>query len=120
MSFAGSEEPAAYGEVISIGGLGAGVNGKLSSALAEILESKLSIDSSRFYIKFYDVQVVLISFLGFSVYLLLKSFLVVPTGVVVFYMYVNKVWANHLMVCSADALVYYYLKRLAPMDLEMN
>ncbi|KAJ4754701.1 Macrophage migration inhibitory factor [Rhynchospora pubera] len=57
MSFAGSEEPAAYGEVISIGGLGPGVNGKLSSALAEILESKLSVDSSRFYIKFYDVQV---------------------------------------------------------------
>ncbi|KAJ1698235.1 hypothetical protein LUZ63_006747 [Rhynchospora breviuscula] len=56
MSFAGSEEPAAYGEVISIGGLGPGVNGKLSLALAEILESKLSVDSSRFYIKFYDVQ----------------------------------------------------------------
>lgn len=120
MSFAGSEEPAAYGEVISIGGLGAGVNGKLSSALAEILESKLSIDSSRFYIKFYDVQVILISSLGFSVYVVLKSFGVAPTGVVVYYMYVNKVWANHLNVCSADALVYYNLKRLAPKDLELN
>ncbi|KAG1364503.1 putative membrane protein [Cocos nucifera] len=56
MAFAGSEEPAAYGEVISIGGLGPSVNGKLSAALAEILETKLSVDSSRFYIKFYDVQ----------------------------------------------------------------
>ncbi|RWV94188.1 hypothetical protein GW17_00043298 [Ensete ventricosum] len=57
IAFAGSEEPAAYGEVISIGGLGPSVNAKLSSALAEILETKLSVASSRFYIKFYDVQV---------------------------------------------------------------
>lgn len=56
-SFAGSEEPAAYGEIMSIGGLGPGVNGKLSAALAEILETKLSISSSRFYVKFDDVQV---------------------------------------------------------------
>nr|CAD1825447.1 unnamed protein product [Ananas comosus var. bracteatus] len=63
MAFAGSEEPAAYGEVISIGGLGPSVNGKLSSALAEILQTKLSVDSSRFYIKFYDVQR---SYFGFN------------------------------------------------------
>ncbi|URE10063.1 macrophage migration inhibitory factor [Musa troglodytarum] len=63
IAFAGSEEPAAYGEVISIGGLGPSVNAKLSSALAEILEAKLSVDGSRFYIKFYDVQR---SFFGFN------------------------------------------------------
>ncbi|CAI0409934.1 unnamed protein product, partial [Linum tenue] len=57
IAFAGTEEPAAYGELISIGGLGPSVNGKLSATIAEILETKLSIDSSRFYIKFYDVQV---------------------------------------------------------------
>lgn len=57
IAFAGTEEPAAYGELISIGGIGPSVNGKLSSTIAEILETKLSIDSSRFYIKFYDVQV---------------------------------------------------------------
>lgn len=56
MSFGGSEEPAAYGELVSIGGLGQGVNGKLSAAIADILESKLSVDKSRFYIKFYDVE----------------------------------------------------------------
>ncbi|CAL8990488.1 unnamed protein product, partial [Prunus brigantina] len=56
MAFAGTEEPAAYGELISIGGIGPSVNGKLSSTIAEILETKLSIDSSRFYIKFYDVE----------------------------------------------------------------
>lgn len=57
IAFAGTEEPAAYGELISIGGLGPSVNGKLSSTIAEILQTKLFIDSSRFYIKFYDVQV---------------------------------------------------------------
>ncbi|GAB2267404.1 hypothetical protein Dimus_002387 [Dionaea muscipula] len=56
IAFGGTEEPAAYGEVISIGGLGPSVNGKLSAVLAEILQSKLSIDAGRFYIKFYDVQ----------------------------------------------------------------
>ncbi|XWS52281.1 hypothetical protein CRYUN_Cryun11dG0054800 [Craigia yunnanensis] len=63
MAFSGTEAPAAYGELISIGGLGPSVNGKLSSTLADILQTKLSIDSSRFYIKFYDVQR---SFFGFN------------------------------------------------------
>ncbi|KAK6783872.1 hypothetical protein RDI58_017326 [Solanum bulbocastanum] len=54
IAFAGTEAPAAYGELISIGGLGPSVNGKLSSAIAEILQTKLSVDSDRFYIKFYD------------------------------------------------------------------
>lgn len=57
IAFAGTESPAAYGELISIGGLGQSVNGKLSSTIAEILQTKLSIDGSRFYIKFYDVEV---------------------------------------------------------------
>ncbi|XP_077222630.1 tautomerase/MIF superfamily protein [Tasmannia lanceolata] len=63
IAFAGTEEPAAYGELISIGGLSPSVNGKLSSAIADILETKLSVDSSRFYIKFYDVKG---SFFGFN------------------------------------------------------
>ncbi|KAG6587731.1 Macrophage migration inhibitory factor-like protein, partial [Cucurbita argyrosperma subsp. sororia] len=61
--FAGTEEPAAYGELISIGGLGPSVNGKLSSTIAEIIQTKLHIDSSRFYIKFSDVQA---SFFGYN------------------------------------------------------
>ncbi|CAK7345722.1 unnamed protein product [Dovyalis caffra] len=52
--FAGTEAPAAFAEVISIGGLGQSVNAKLSSTIADILQTKLSIDSSRFYIKFFD------------------------------------------------------------------
>ncbi|GAA0164091.1 decarboxylase [Lithospermum erythrorhizon] len=60
ISFSGTEEPAAYGELISIGGLNPTVNAKLSSTIAEILETKLSIDSSRFYIKFYDTPVIIV------------------------------------------------------------
>ncbi|CAM8971646.1 unnamed protein product [Rhodiola kirilowii] len=63
IAFAGTEEPAVYAELVSIGGLGPGVNGKLSSTIAEILQTKLSIESSRFYIKFYDVER---SFFGFN------------------------------------------------------
>jgi phenylpyruvate tautomerase len=62
MSFAASEEPAAYGELVSIGGIGPGVNGKLSAAVAEVLEAKLSVSRSRFYIKFDDVRVRLPSY----------------------------------------------------------
>lgn len=57
MSFGGSEEPAAYGELISIGGLGPSVNKSVSAAVAAILESKLSVPKSRFYLKFSDVKV---------------------------------------------------------------
>ncbi|GAB4838286.1 hypothetical protein Ancab_027814 [Ancistrocladus abbreviatus] len=63
MAFGGTEEAAAYGELISIGGLGPSVNGKLSAVIAEILQTKLSIDSARFYIKFYDVER---SYFGFN------------------------------------------------------
>ncbi|KAL7589736.1 uncharacterized protein LOC111878214 isoform X1 [Lactuca sativa] len=54
IAFGGNEQPAAYGELVSIGGLNADVNKKLSAAVAEILESKLSIPKSRFFLKFYD------------------------------------------------------------------
>ncbi|KAF5731350.1 macrophage migration inhibitory factor [Tripterygium wilfordii] len=46
IAFGGTEVPAAYGELISIGGLGQGVNGKLSSTIADIFQTKLSIDST--------------------------------------------------------------------------
>jgi len=56
ISFGGTEEPAAYGELVSIGGLSSDVNKKLSSAISTILLSKLSVPKSRFFLKFYDVQ----------------------------------------------------------------
>ncbi|CAM8959735.1 unnamed protein product [Rhodiola kirilowii] len=66
IAFAGTAEPAAYAELVSIGGLGPGVNGKLSSTIAQILQTKLSIESSRFYIKFYDVERSLFGYNGSS------------------------------------------------------
>jgi len=56
ISFGGTEEPAAYGELVSIGGLGSDTNKKLSAAIATILDAKLKVPKSRFYIKFYDVK----------------------------------------------------------------
>ena len=57
MCFAGTDEPTAYGEVISIGGLGPDPNKKLSAAISEIMQTKVSVPPNRFYIKFYDVKV---------------------------------------------------------------
>jgi hypothetical protein len=57
MAFGGTQEPAAYGELVSIGGLNPAVNKKLSAGIASILESKLSVPKSRFYLKFNDSKV---------------------------------------------------------------
>ncbi|GFQ08833.1 macrophage migration inhibitory factor homolog, partial [Phtheirospermum japonicum] len=56
IAFGGTEQPAAYGELVSIGGLTSDVNKKLSAAIANVLENKLSIPKSRFYLKFYDTK----------------------------------------------------------------
>ncbi|GFP92784.1 macrophage migration inhibitory factor homolog [Phtheirospermum japonicum] len=48
IAFGGTEQPAAYGELVSIGGLTSDVNKKLSAAIANVLENKLSIPKSRF------------------------------------------------------------------------
>ncbi|KAE8099106.1 hypothetical protein FH972_017114 [Carpinus fangiana] len=56
ISFGGTEQPAAYAELVSIGGLNPDTNKKLSGAIATILESKLSVPKSRFFLKFYDTK----------------------------------------------------------------
>lgn len=56
IAFGGTEQPAAYGELVSIGGLNPDVNKKLSAAVSEILETKLSVPKSRFFLKFYDTK----------------------------------------------------------------
>ncbi|KAJ0235021.1 Tautomerase/MIF superfamily protein [Hirschfeldia incana] len=56
MAFGGTEDPAAYGELVSIGGLNPDVNKKLSAAISAILETKLSVPKSRFFLKFYDTK----------------------------------------------------------------
>ncbi|KAJ6865446.1 hypothetical protein NC651_035879 [Populus alba x Populus x berolinensis] len=50
ISLGGTEEPAAYGELVSIGGLSPDVNKTLSSVVASILEKKLSVPKSRPFI----------------------------------------------------------------------
>ena len=57
MAFGGTEQPAAYGELVSIGGLNPDTNKKLSAAIASILETKLSVPKGRFFLKFYDTKV---------------------------------------------------------------
>ncbi len=54
-SFGGKIKTAAYVEVKSIGGLNGAVNGALSSAICECLESKLGIPGNCVYINFTDV-----------------------------------------------------------------
>lgn len=56
MAFGGTEQPAAYGELVSVGSLNAELNKKLSAAIAEILSTKLSVPKSRFFLKFFDVK----------------------------------------------------------------
>ncbi|XP_022746532.1 macrophage migration inhibitory factor homolog [Durio zibethinus] len=62
-SFGGTEQPAAFGELVSIGGLNPDVNKKLSAAVAAILETKLQVPKSRFFLKFYDTRASYLSFL---------------------------------------------------------
>ncbi|URE18817.1 macrophage migration inhibitory factor [Musa troglodytarum] len=54
ISFGGTQQAAAYGELVSIGGLNPDVNKKLSAEISTILESKLSVPKTRFFLKFYD------------------------------------------------------------------
>ncbi|KAL2557854.1 Tautomerase/MIF superfamily protein [Forsythia ovata] len=56
MAFGGTEQPAAYGELVSIGGLNPDTNKKLSASIANILETNLSVPKSRFFLKFYDTK----------------------------------------------------------------
>ncbi|EFJ15824.1 hypothetical protein SELMODRAFT_117499 [Selaginella moellendorffii] len=57
LAFQGSHESAAaYGELVSIGGLSPGVNQDLCKAIARVLEEELKVPPSRCYIKFYQEQ----------------------------------------------------------------
>jgi phenylpyruvate tautomerase len=52
--FGGTEQPAGYGELISVGGIDPVTNKKISAAIAAILSNMLSIPKSRFFLLFYD------------------------------------------------------------------
>ncbi|KAK9830211.1 hypothetical protein WJX72_010356 [[Myrmecia] bisecta] len=53
--FGGSEAPAAYGELLSIGAIGGDKNKSISAAISEVLKVQLGVPSDRFYLKFTDV-----------------------------------------------------------------
>jgi phenylpyruvate tautomerase PptA (4-oxalocrotonate tautomerase family) len=56
MYFNGSEDPAAFCHLASIGRIGPDYNPKVSSAICKVLSTHLSIPSERVYIQFYDSQ----------------------------------------------------------------
>lgn len=55
MLFGGSGEPCAFGELISIGGIGGEKNKAISAALMAVVERHCGVPPSRFYLKFFDV-----------------------------------------------------------------
>lgn len=83
MAFGGTEQPAAYGELVSIGGLNPDINKKLSAAIAAILETKLSVPKNRFFLKFYDTKASCLNYLvhlsGLSIsYALISYYCTLP------------------------------------------
>ncbi|XP_021289030.1 macrophage migration inhibitory factor homolog [Herrania umbratica] len=54
ISFNGNKDPAAYAEVVSMGGINKEVKRKLIATLGTILENMLSIPRTRFFLKVYD------------------------------------------------------------------
>ncbi|KAJ6331483.1 hypothetical protein OIU76_009961 [Salix suchowensis] len=54
ISFNGNKEPAAYAEMVSMGGITKQVKRDLIATLGKILEAKLSIPRARFFLKVYD------------------------------------------------------------------
>lgn len=62
MCFGNTEEPAAYGEFVAIGILNPELNKKLCAEIALVLQTKLSVPKSRFFLKFNDIEVVSFTF----------------------------------------------------------
>ncbi|KAF5750774.1 putative light-inducible protein atls1 [Tripterygium wilfordii] len=54
ISFNQNKEPAAYGEIVSMGGINKEVKRKLIATIGTILQTELSIPRTRFFLKVYD------------------------------------------------------------------
>ncbi|OMO97677.1 Macrophage migration inhibitory factor [Corchorus olitorius] len=54
ISFNGNKDPAAYAEVVSMGGINTEVKRNLIATLGTILEQNLSIPRTRFFLKVFD------------------------------------------------------------------
>ncbi|PSS23854.1 Macrophage migration inhibitory factor like [Actinidia chinensis var. chinensis] len=57
ISFGGNKEPAAFAEIVSMGGINSQVKKQLIFTIGTILQDKLSISRSRFFLKVYDTTV---------------------------------------------------------------
>ncbi|KAE9622259.1 hypothetical protein Lal_00032412 [Lupinus albus] len=54
ISFEGNKEAAAYGEIVSMGGINKEVKRNLIATIGQILQSNLSIPTTRFFLKVFD------------------------------------------------------------------
>ncbi|XP_028767548.1 macrophage migration inhibitory factor homolog [Neltuma alba] len=54
ISFEGNKEPAAYAEIVSMGGIDSQVKKKLIASIGSILQSRLSVPRTRFFLKVFD------------------------------------------------------------------
>jgi len=52
--FGGTEDPAAYGELLSIGAIGGDKNKAICKAVSEVVSAKLGVPANRFYLSFHD------------------------------------------------------------------
>ncbi|PNW69968.1 hypothetical protein CHLRE_17g700100v5 [Chlamydomonas reinhardtii] len=56
MIYGGTEEPCAFGYLMSIGSIGGDKNKKISAAICEVLTAKLGVPANRVYIQFSDAK----------------------------------------------------------------
>jgi len=56
LCFDGTEAPAAYGELLSIGAVGGAKNKDISKAVSDVVTAKLGVPSGRFYLSITDKQ----------------------------------------------------------------
>ncbi|THU59729.1 hypothetical protein C4D60_Mb07t05130 [Musa balbisiana] len=97
ISFGGTQQAAAYGELVSIGGLNPDVNKKLSAEISTILESKLSVPKSRFFLKFYDSKASHCCFFSAAPY---ESLVVLGFSLIAVFLFVRPIkHKNMLSVC---------------------
>ncbi|ESW06634.1 hypothetical protein PHAVU_010G064100 [Phaseolus vulgaris] len=57
ISFEGNKEPAAYAEIVSMGGINSEVKKNLIYSIGTILQTNLSIPRTRFFLKVFDTTV---------------------------------------------------------------
>lgn len=54
ISFGGNKDPAAYAEIVSMGGINSAVKRELIATLGTILQNKINVPRTRFFLKVFD------------------------------------------------------------------